>query len=129
MTFVEAKFVTPPVNIDTTEGINRLNNKFNHKIFKEKTPFNGAPEGKPFKRKVEDWIELSVGDTFSAEGGPRGESTYMIKQEWQDLDVRQLVVSNLVPSFTEKDNIQFLTDVELYKYLEHGEDVFYTLPS
>jgi len=31
-----------------------------------------------------------------------------------------------VPSYVEKDGVQFITDLELYQWISKNEDVFYT---
>ena len=53
----------------------------------------------------------------------------MFKEEWKDLDVEMYVVSNVVPSYIEKQNVRFLTDLEFYKWINNGDDsVLYSLP-
>lgn len=36
-----------------------------------------------------------------------------------------LVVSNFVPSYLKKQEVRFITDLELYRWIENGDAVFY----
>jgi hypothetical protein len=125
--FIELKFLTPPIRMNTATGIEELNQNFDYKVFKKD---NGAypnpPTGKPYPEKVAAWEDLEPGDSFWSEtDGERTEQEF--KEEWQDLNMEMLVVSNLVPSYVEKEGVRFLTDLEFYQWVEHGEDVFYKI--
>lgn len=47
-----------------------------------------------------------------------------MKGGWQDLKVRKMVVSNIVPSYIQKDMVEFRTDMELLKMIEDEDDVY-----
>lgn len=128
LVFIEAKYVTPILNMSEAEGIEKLNDKFNNIVFKETNDtYKKKPGGTPFHEKVAVWSDLDPGDTFRAENELDSRENFKFKEEWCDLNIRSFVVSNLVPSFTEKYGVQFLTDVELYKHIKHGENVFYQI--
>lgn len=48
-----------------------------------------------------------------------------VPREWVDGEYEMLVVSNFVPAYLEKRGVRFLTDLELFQWLDNGEDVFY----
>lgn len=125
--FVEIKFFMPTTSILTAEGVEVINEKFDYKIFKEDTERrHSSPSGRPFPEKVEAWTELDPGATFTSlvYSGEEERKEQSVKEEWSGLETEMLVVSNLVPSYIEKENVQFLTDVEFYKWIEKGESVF-----
>jgi hypothetical protein len=49
-----------------------------------------------------------------------------VRDSWQQLETRKLVVSNLVPSYIEKETVEFRTDLELLEMIE-DEDGVYTV--
>ena len=125
--YIEVKFFMPTKAILTSGGIEEINEKFDFKIFNIDTDQrNSSPSGKPFPRKVKAWTELDPGSTFSSlmykEGRERKEQR--VKEKWKSLETEILVVSNLVPSYVEKEGVQFLTDLEFYKLIENDERVF-----
>jgi len=50
-----------------------------------------------------------------------------IPNEWRELDYEMLVVSNFVPSYLKKQGVRFITDLELYQWVENGDNVFYDI--
>ena len=130
LAFIELKYLTPPLRMSTASGVKELNDNFDYKVFKTD---NGAyprkPTGKPYPEKIAAWDDLNPGDRFMSDAGPDGDqrNQQVFKQEWEDLRVEKLVVSNLVPSYVEKDEVRFLTDLEFYQWIERGEDVFYEI--
>ena len=125
--FVEIKFFMPTTAILTAEGIQEINQKFDFKIFKENNESQySSPSGKTYPEKVNSWKELESGESFTSlvgeEGQERIEQT--VGEKWDQLETEMLVVSNLVPSYAEKEEVRFLTDVEFYKLIERDEDVF-----
>jgi len=123
--FVECKYLMPELLMNTAEGIEALNGKFDHKIFNiEADGYEGSPTGLPFPEKVDLWLGLDPGNQFTAldEHGEATENEF--HNDWQDLAVQKLVVSNLVPSFVEKDTVEFRTDMELLEMVEGEDRVF-----
>lgn len=121
--FVESKFMLPKLNMQMQEGIENVNQAFNEKIFKQGTDRSG----KSFPEKVEAWRELDPSAEISHQVS-RDESDrrwIQIPDEWIDDEFEMLVVSNFTPSYIEKHRVRFLTDLELYQWLENKEDVFY----
>ncbi len=121
--FVEVKFVLPTLNMLSQRGIQDVNEKFDGLIFKE-----GSDDGgKPFPEKVGAWRSVDAGmnvlHTPSTDKDDREWIT--IPNEWRGLDYKMLVVSNFVPSYLEKQGVRFLTDLELYQWVENGDNVFY----
>lgn len=127
---IEVKYLMPPIRINGPEGIRVLNEKFDLLIFNEKSENTSRdPEGKPFPEKVEAWRELEPGEEFRSQVSDDGEYQQQeIPESWDGLDVEMLVVSNVVPSYIKKQGVRFITDLELYQMVEHGEDVFYDIP-
>lgn len=125
--FIELKFLIPPIRMNTAAGVEELNQNFDYKVFKKNNgTYPNPPTGKPYPEKVAAWEELEPADAFwSKVDSERTKQEF--KEEWQDMSVEKLVVSNLVPSYVEKEGVQFLTDLEFYRWVEHGEDVFYKI--
>lgn len=121
--FVESKFMLPKLNMQSQEGIKNVDQAFDEKIFKEGTDRGG----KPFPEKVEAWRELDASAEISHQVS-RDESDrrqIQVPEAWVDGDFEMLVVSNFTPSYLEKQGVRFLTDLELYQWVENEEDVFY----
>jgi len=123
--FVECKYLMPELLMNTAEGIEALNGKFDHKVFNiEADGYEGAPTGLPFPEKVDLWLGLDPGDRFTALDEHGEEVEHEFGNDWQDLSARKLVVSNLVPSYIEKDSVEFRTDMELLEMVEEEDSVF-----
>jgi hypothetical protein len=123
--FIECKFLMPETLMNTAEGIERLNEKFDHKIFNiEVDRYEGAPTGLTFPETVDLWLSLSPGDRFTSAGDDSDSPDHEIHQSWQDLTPRMMVVSNLVPSFVEKEGVEFRTDLELLEMIEEEDTVY-----
>lgn len=129
--FVEAKYIMPRINMNSSAGIEEANEIFDYRIFGEESEFyEGESTGKPFPEKVSAWKNLESGATFTSQVGRSEEERegHEFKEEWADLEMEMLVVSNIVPSYVEKQGVRFLTDLEFYRMLERDEDVFYAVP-
>ncbi|WP_152420606.1 hypothetical protein [Halorubrum tebenquichense] len=120
--FVEVKFVLPTLNMQSQVGIQSVNSKFDRKIFKEADDTTG----KPFPEKVQNYRDLEPGETVSHQISENDDDREQIQvpHEWIEADHEMLVVSNFVPSYITKKGVQFLTDLELYQWIENGENVF-----
>lgn len=127
---IEVKYLMPPIRINGPEGIRVLNEKFNLLIFNEESENTARkPEGKPFPEKVEAWKGLEPDDKFRSQVNDDGKyQQQSVPENWNELNIEMLVVSNVVPSYIEKEEVRFITDLELYQMVEKGEDVFYELP-
>ena len=126
--FIEVKQIMPRLSMYSSEGIEELNEVFDFKIFKEDTGgYNQEPEGKPFPDKVERWGELEEGDSFTSQSESEEEERVEneFKFDWDNLECKMLVVSNLVPSYIEKQGVRFLTDIEFLSLIEEEGDVLY----
>jgi hypothetical protein len=121
--FVEAKFILPILNIQSQVGIQNVNSKFDGKIFKE----TDDATGKPFPQKVQNYRDLDPQATISHQVSEDSDDRDQIQvpREWTEADYELLVVSNFVPSYPTKQGVRFITDLELYQWIENGEDVFY----
>ncbi len=130
--FIEVKYLLPPIRINGPEGIRILNEKFDRLIFNE-TP-EGADreaEGKPFPEKVEAWRDLNPGDSFSSQVGlnESDREQQEIPEEWNELEVKKYVISNVIPSYVMKEGVRFITDLELYRLIEYRDkNVLYSVP-
>jgi hypothetical protein len=123
--FVECKYLMPEILMNTAEGIKNLNSKFDHKVFNiEADRYEGSPTGLPFPEKVDIWLGLDWGDRFIAQDEDGEETEHEIQNGWQELDVRKMVVSNLVPSYVEKETVEFRTDMELLEMIEYEDGVY-----
>lgn len=124
--FIEAKHILPETDMNTSRGIESLNGKYDFKIFNEEGAYDEQPSGDPFPDKVEAWLELEDGDVFTSQIGPdendREEDSF--SGDWQELTTRKFVVSNLTPSYVEKQGVRFLTDMEFLEFLE-GDRTLY----
>jgi hypothetical protein len=128
--FVEMKYFLPPIRINGPEGIRIIDEKFDVEIFnQESDTSNRTADGKPFPEKVSEWMRLEPGESFTSRIGPendnRVEQEY--RGEWADYDDNKYVVSNVVPSYIEKQDVRFLTDLEFYRWIEYDENVFYSI--
>lgn len=130
--FIEVKYLLPPIRINEPEGIRVLKEKFNRLIFNEVSDESSREaEGKPFPEKVDTWQDLDPSDSFSWQVGPdEGDrEQHDIPDGWNGLDVKKYVLSNVVPPYIMKDGVRFLTDLELYRLIEHRDkDVLYSVP-
>jgi hypothetical protein len=130
LTFIEVKYMMSPLRMSERSGVKELDDKFEYKVFKvDNGAYEYPPNGQSLPEKTSEWLDMEGGDTFwsqvSEQEGDDEEQVF--QEEWLDLEVQQLVVSNLTPSYIEKEGVRFITDLELYKWLEHGEDVFWTI--
>lgn len=125
--FVECKYLMPEILMNTAEGIEALNGKFDHKVFNiEADGYEGSPTGLPFPEKVETWLRLDPGDRFTARGEDGEKTEHKLRDSWQELETRKMVISNLVPSYVNKRTVEFRTDMELLEMIE-DEDGVYTV--
>jgi Holliday junction resolvase-like predicted endonuclease len=121
--FVECKFMLPTLNMRSQKGIQKVNKKFEEKVFKE-----GADvSGKSFEEKVAAWRALDTdAEILHQPSGDASEREWTsVPENWIRGDYEMLTVSNFVPSYLKKRGVRFLTDLELYRWIENGEDVFY----
>jgi len=121
--FVECKFMLPTLNMRSQKGIQKINKKFDKKVFKEGENVNG----KSFDKKVTAWRALDNEDEIlhrpTSDVSKREWTT--VPEDWISRDYKMLTVSNFVPSYLKKRGVRFITDLELYKWIENDEDVFY----
>jgi hypothetical protein len=120
--FIECKYLQPVIQMNALEGIQNLNEKFDHKVFNvEADAYEGSPTGLPFPEKVQQWNESDVGDRFTWVD-PDGENSISERYPptWKEYEVRMMVVSNLCPSYSVKEGVEFYTDMEFVQLL-HGE--------
>ena len=124
--FIECKYLLPALRMETAEGMEELNGKFCHKVFNENVDEWGDPTGRPFPEKVESWLGMKPGADFRWKDTTTDSEDVMdeFQSEWQNLDYRMLVVSNLTPTFVERDGVEFRTDVELVEMVEDEDPVF-----
>jgi hypothetical protein len=124
--FIECKFLLPETHMRTASGVIRLNQKFDSKVYKEDTEHYDAESGKPFPEKVETWLNEKPGDSFLSHLDRDCEERVeqQFAEKWTDFDVRMFVVSNVVPSYIEKQNVEFLTDVEFIEMLEDEVEIY-----
>ena len=120
--FIECKYLQPVIQMNALEGIQNLNEKFDHKVFNvEADAYGGSPTGLPFPEKVQQWKESDIGDRFTSVD-PEDESSISERylSTWKKYEARMMVVSNLCPSYSVKEGVEFYTDMELVQLL-HGE--------
>lgn len=124
--FLECKYLLPETDMNRAEGLVRLNESFDYKVFKEEGAYSSPPSGDPFPEKVSSWLELDGGDRFTSQTGEDEleRKQHEFQEEWKDYAHRMFVVSNLVPSYVEKAKVGFLTDMEFLELLE-GETPVY----
>lgn len=117
--FIECKFLLPATHMRTVGGVSKLNQKFDSKVFKEETEHYDAESGEPFPEKVRIWLNQKDGQEFLSHVGPDGENRQkqVFQEKWGELDPRMIVVSNVVPSYIEKQGVEFLTDIEFLELL------------
>lgn len=123
--FVESKYVLPTLNMQSQRGIQDVNDKLDGLIFKEGT----SEGGKPFPEKVNTWRELNSDAEILHQPTIDCDNHEWIEipDEWCNLNHEMLVVSNFVPSYLEKQGVRFITDLELYQWIEHDTNVFYSV--
>lgn len=128
--FIEAKHFRPPMGLYSKSGIRGLNDKFDYEIFKEDNGYyDESPTGKEFDTIIHEWSTSEFSE-FSFERLEDSERSDAVWQDsWLENDVYSLVVSNLTPSYVKKRGVRFLTDIELVKFVQDGEDTFYKIPS
>ncbi|WP_136361817.1 hypothetical protein [Halobellus limi] len=122
--FIEMKYLMPPAKINEREGIMELNEKFDRTIFNEVSEDSDRePEGKPFPEKVGTWMDLAPGDRFVSRDGSENNNRnkHKISEDWNNLESEMIVLSNVVPSYPVKEGVRFLTDLEFYQWMEHGD--------
>jgi len=121
--FVEVKFLLPTLNMQSQDGIEEVNEKFDRKIFKETNDVTG----KPFPEKVTSYRGLATDAEISHQVSAADDDRERVQvpREWIDGQYEMLVVSNFVPAYLEKHGVRFLTDLELFQWLDNDEDVFY----
>jgi len=127
--FIECKYLLPETDMNSVEGVERLNGKFDHKLFNEKAEaYSGEPTGQTFPEKIDEWLELEPGDKFTWKKPVEDEENVesQLPKEWMELDPRKMVISNLTPSYIEKRGVEFFTDLELVEMIEEGEARVYT---
>lgn len=110
---IECKYKVPYMRMDTAEGVEDFNDKMHRSVFED---------GEAFDEKADWWLTDKPGDNFTWQEGDDGDRTATAFDEaWTDLQVRQLVVSNLVPSYPVKRGIRFLTGMEFMRFIESGD--------
>lgn len=128
--FIELKHMLPPPAINSKDGIRVLDEKFDLRIFNiESENSDEKASGRPFPEIVDEWVSQDAGTRFSHQATPNQRDHDQFPENWKELEKRMYVVSNVVPSYIEKQDVRFLTDLEFYQLIEHDEDVLYTLPS
>jgi hypothetical protein len=130
--FIELKYLLPPIRINEPKGIRILDEKFNLEIFNEEPEDrHRTADGNPYPEKVDAWTGLEPGAQFTSQVGPDEDDTekHEVPEGWDDLEIEKYVVSNVVPSYIEKQGVRFMTDLEFYQWIEHGDDsVLYSAP-
>jgi hypothetical protein len=124
--FIEVKFILPETDMSTSDGIENLNGKFDFKVFNDEAGYIGEPTGDPFPEKVEEWLNMKDGDEFTSQAGlEEGDrKEHLFSGDWLNLTPRKLVVSNLTPSYVEKQGVRFLTDMEFLEFLEDDRTLY-----
>lgn len=109
--FIECKYKLPYMRMNTADGIEDFNGKMYDAVF---------DHGEPFDEKVDWWLANKPGDNFTwQEGAGESDRTFSpFPEEWENMTVRRLVVSNLVPSFTVSRGVRFITGLEFVQFLE-----------
>lgn len=124
--FCEVKYVLPTLNMQTQKGIRDVNETFDNKIFKESPSGDKNKDGgKAFPEKVANWNSLDAGTEFTHTPDRDESSSEQIPSKWKNCNSNMLVISNFVPSYLEKQGVKFLTDLELYQWIEDDKNVFY----
>lgn len=113
--FIECKYLMPEVGMDTPEGILDFNEKFDEHVFPDSS--------EAFDEKVDWWLEHQPGNQFKSKINRNTNSRQLqeFKKIWADYEVKRFVVSNLVPTYTKKREIVFMTDLEFLEFLLTGE--------
>jgi len=110
---IECKYKVPYMRMDTAEGVEDFNDKMYRSVFED---------GEAFDEKANWWLTNKPGDNFTWQVGDDGDRTATrFDEAWTDLQVRRLVVSNLVPSYPVKRGIRFLTGMEFMRFIESGD--------
>jgi len=120
--FIECKYLQPLTQMNALEGIQNLNEKFDHKVFNvQADAYEGSPTGLPFPEKVQQWNKSDVGDRFTwVDPGRESSISEEYPPTWDEYETRRMVVSNLCPSYSVKKGVEFYTDMELVQLL-YGE--------
>lgn len=124
--FIECKYLLPETSMNTADGIENLNAKFDHKVFNiDNGTYEGSPTGQPFPDKVETWLNQNPATVFTWQEGEESKRVEQeIDSEWLGMNPKMMVVSNLVPSYLEKQGVEFLTDMELVQRVNDEEDLY-----
>lgn len=111
--FIECKYKLPYMRMNTAAGIEDFNEKMYDAVF---------AKGEAFDEKVDWWLANKPGDNFTWQVGDEenNRTVAQFPKEWEDLTVRRLVVSNLVPSFVVARGVRFITDMEFAQFLKSG---------
>jgi len=110
---IECKYKVPYMRMDTAEGVEDFNDKMYRSVFED---------GEAFDEKVDWWLTNKPGENFTwQESGDGHRTATTFDEGWTDLQVRRLVVSNLVPSYPVKRGIRFLTGMEFMRFTESGD--------
>ncbi|PHQ37659.1 hypothetical protein DJ69_15660 [Halorubrum persicum] len=113
----EVKFLLPELELRSQDGIQNVDEEYDEKIFNV-----GSDDGIPYPEKVSDWRSLEPGDRFYHTGQ---EPYTEIPSEWSEYETQMLVISNFTPSYIEKRDVRFITDLELRQWIDNDRDVFY----
>lgn len=122
---IELKLFMPPPNLRSKEGITTINQKFNLPIFNEEVDdVPRTASGPTLPDKMNQWRSLNRGHDFNADrsSGTGEHEKPCVGKDWWEKDVKQVVVSNLTPTYVEKQGIRFLTDFEYVKLVDEGDD-------
>lgn len=122
--FVELKLFMPSIMMRSREGITTVNQKFDLEIFNEESEdSHRTPSGPTLPKKIERWLELESGDVFNADRayGTKKDDEQLVENWWENT-VRKFVVSNLTPTYVERDGIRFLTDFEYVRLIDEGDE-------
>lgn len=111
--FIECKYKLPYMRMNTAAGIEDFNEKMYDAVF---------VDGEAFDEKVDWWLTNKPGDNFTWQVGDdeNDREVARFSEEWGDMTVRRLVVSNLAPSFVISRGVRFITDMEFAQFLESG---------
>lgn len=122
---IEEKFFMPPIKLNKPDGMRVLREKFDLAIFHEEPEDrHRSPSGKSFPEKVQMWRDVELEDTFSADASSTSSNRTpnVVTTDWKQKTLRKFVISNVVPPYIEKQGVQFLSDLEFYKYIESNMD-------
>jgi len=92
--FIEVKYLMPPIRINDKTGVRELNEDFDRLIFNEVVEDSDRKaKGKPYPEKVNVWMELEAGESFTSQVGADKEDRQeqVFKEEWKQLLVYWLL--------------------------------------